>query len=99
MTMEYVSMPGETVPPVPEGPKLCDGDDMRILHNAFLWGYEEAPGLVRGAPAGDVARSEFLGQWLALHLVQPGLGGSAGCLGRLDLFSPGASCSQSSWPK
>ena len=38
---------------------------MRILHNAFLWAYEEAPGLVRGAPAGDVARSEFLGQWLA----------------------------------
>jgi hypothetical protein len=43
MTMEYVSLPGETVPPVPDGPKLCDGDDMRILHNAFLWGYQEAP--------------------------------------------------------
>jgi hypothetical protein len=65
MTMEYVSLPGETAPPVPDGPKLCDGDDMRILHNAFLWGYEEAPGIVRGAPAGDVARSEILGQWLA----------------------------------
>jgi len=65
MTMDYVSLPGETAPPVPDGPKLCDGDDMRILHNAFLWAYEEAPGLVRGAPAGDVARSEFLGQWLA----------------------------------
>ncbi len=65
MTMEYVSQPGETAPPVPDGPKLCDGDDMRILHNAFLWGYEEAPGMVRGCPAGDVARSEFLGQWLA----------------------------------
>ena len=65
MTMEYVSLPGETAPPVPDGPKLCDGDDMRILHNAFLWAYEEAPGLVRGAPPGDVARSEFLGQWLA----------------------------------
>jgi hypothetical protein len=65
MTMEYVSLPGEVAPPVPDGPKLCDGDDMRILHNAFLWGYQEAPGLVRGAPAGDVARSEFLGQWLA----------------------------------
>ena len=52
---------------VPDGPMLCNGDDMRILHNAFLWGYEEAPGLAgaRGAPAGDVARSEFLGQWLA----------------------------------
>jgi hypothetical protein len=65
MTMEYVSLPGETTPPVPDGPKLCDGDDMRILHNAFLWAYEEAPGLARGVPAGDVARSEFLGQWLA----------------------------------
>ena len=66
MTMEYVSLPGETTPPVPDGPKLCDGDDMRILHNAFLWGYEEAPGMVRGAPAGDVARSAFLGEWLAV---------------------------------
>ena len=65
MTMEYVSLPGENPPPVPDGPKLCSGDDMRILHNAFLWAYEEAPGLVRGAAAGDVARSEFLGQWLA----------------------------------
>jgi hypothetical protein len=65
VTMEYVSLPGETVPPVPDGPKLCSGDDMRILHNAFLWGYEQAPGMVRGVPAGDVARSEFLGQWLA----------------------------------
>jgi hypothetical protein len=65
MAMEYVSLPGETVPPVPDGPKLCDGDDMRILHNAFLWAYQEAPGLVRGVPAGDVARSEFIGQWLA----------------------------------
>ncbi len=65
MTMEYVSLPGESAPPVPDGPKLCNGDDMRILHNAFLWAYAEAPGLVRGAPGGDVARSEFLGQWLA----------------------------------
>ena len=30
MTMEYVSLPGETPPPVPDGPKLCSGDDMRI---------------------------------------------------------------------
>jgi len=65
MTMEYVSLPGETAPPVPDGPKLCNGDEMRILHNAFLWAYEQAPGLARSAPAGDVARSEFLGQWLA----------------------------------
>jgi hypothetical protein len=65
MTMDYVSLPGETAPPVPDGPKLCDGDDMRILHNAFLWAYQEAPGLARGTAAGDTARSEFLGQWLA----------------------------------
>ena len=64
MTIEYVSLPGETPPLVPGGPKLCSGDDMRILHNAFLWGYEQAPGMVRGAPAGDTARSQFLGQWL-----------------------------------
>jgi hypothetical protein len=66
MTMEYVSMPGETVPPVPDGPKLCDGDDMRILHNAFLWAYQEAPGMVRSVAAGDMARSEFLGEWLTV---------------------------------
>ena len=42
--MDYVSLPGETAPPVPDGPMLCNGDDMRILHNAFLWAYEVAPG-------------------------------------------------------
>lgn len=65
MTMEYVSLPGETPPPIPDGPKLCSGDGMRILHNAFLWAYAEAPGLVRGTSAGDVRRSEYVGQWLA----------------------------------
>lgn len=65
MTMDYVSLPGETPPPIPDGPKLCSGDEMRILHNAFLWAYERAPGLVRGVAAGDTARSEFVGQWLA----------------------------------
>lgn len=65
MTMEYVSLPGETAPPVPDGPKLCNGDGMRILHNAFLWAYDQAPGLVRGIAPGDTARSEFVGQWLA----------------------------------
>ena len=65
MAIEYVSLPGENPPPVPGGPKLCSGDDMRILHNAFLWAYEAAPGLVHSAPAGDTARSEFVGQWLA----------------------------------
>jgi hypothetical protein len=65
MTMEYVSLPGETPPPVPDGPRLCNGDEMRILHNAFLFAYGQAPGLVRGARPGDTARSEFVGQWLA----------------------------------
>jgi hypothetical protein len=61
----YVAAPGETAPPVPDGPRLCQGDDMRIVHNAFLWGYERAPGLVRGVAAGDTARSELVGRWLA----------------------------------
>jgi hypothetical protein len=65
MTMEYVSLPGETPPPVPDGPKLCDGDEMRILHNAFLFAYGQAPGLVRSSAPGDTARSEYVGQWLA----------------------------------
>ena len=65
MAIEYVSLPGESAPPVPDGPKLCSGDDMRILHNAFLWAYGEASQLVRSTPAGDSARSAFVGQWLA----------------------------------
>lgn len=65
MPIEYVSAPDESRPPVPEGPQLCKGDDMRIVHNAFLWGYEQAAVLVRSAPAGDTDRSEYVGQWLA----------------------------------
>lgn len=65
MTVEYISLPGEVRPPVPDGPKQCNGDDMRILHNAFLWAYGQAPGLVRSVDAGDTVRSEFVGQWLA----------------------------------
>lgn len=61
----YVSAPGETLPPLPDGPKLCDGTDMRVVHNAFLWAYEKAFTMVRGVTAGDTARSEFVGQWLA----------------------------------
>ena len=64
MTMVRL-LPGETPPPVPDGPKLCNGDDMRILHNAFLFAYGQAPGLVRGVPPSATARSEFVGQWLA----------------------------------
>ena len=61
----YVSEPGESAPPVPAGPLLCQGKDMRIIHNAFLWGYEQAPGLVRAVPPGDTQRSAFVGTWLA----------------------------------
>ena len=31
-----ISLPGETAPPVPDGPEP-HGGDMRILHNVFLW--------------------------------------------------------------
>lgn len=66
MVIEYVSAPGETRPPIPDGPVLCQAThEMRILHNAFLWGYEQAGPLVRGVAAGDTARSAYVGQWLA----------------------------------
>ena len=65
MTMEYVSLPGETAPPVPDGPKLCNGDDMRILHNAFLWAIRSGAWTGAQRSPGDTARSEFVGQWLA----------------------------------
>ena len=61
----YVSAPGETAPPIPDGPQLCSGGEMRILHNVFLWAYEQAPILIRGVRAGDTVRSEFVGQWIA----------------------------------
>jgi hypothetical protein len=65
MTIEYVSLPGEERPPVPDGPKLCNGDEMRILHNAFLWAYDHAPALIASTAPGDTVRSQFVGQWLA----------------------------------
>lgn len=65
MTDFYSAAPGEVSPPVPSGPRLCDGFDMRVVHSAFLWGYGEAPGLIRTTPAGDVARAEFVGKWLS----------------------------------
>ncbi len=64
MTDFYTAAPGETSPPVPAGPALCNGTDMRIVHNAFLWGYEQAPGLIRSTPAGDTDRAGFIGQWV-----------------------------------
>jgi hypothetical protein len=65
MTDFYTAAPDETAPPVPDGPKLCNGSEMRILHNAFLWSYGRAPGLIRGVAAGDTGRSSYVGQWLA----------------------------------
>jgi hypothetical protein len=60
----YVAAPGESAPQVPQGPLLCDGRDMRIVHNAFLWGYQQAPVLVRDVAPGDTERSAFVGRWL-----------------------------------
>ena len=42
----------------------CNGQDMRVVHNAFLWSYGKAPGLVRVSPPATPARSELVGQWL-----------------------------------
>ena len=61
----YIPAPGETAPPVPDGPALCSGKEMRVVHNAFLWAYAQAPGLVRSTATGDTRRSAYVGQWLA----------------------------------
>lgn len=61
----YTAAPGETPPAIPAGPRLCNGGDMRVVHNAFLWAYERAPGLVRTSAAGDTARSGLVGRFLA----------------------------------
>ena len=65
MTISYEAAPGETPPPVPAGPQLCSGRDMRVLHNTFLWAYTEAPGWIRSTPAGDRERSAFVAHVLA----------------------------------
>jgi hypothetical protein len=59
VTIDYVSKPGENPPPVPAGRKLCNADEMRILHNAFLWAYQEASGLVRSVTAAAPLRREW----------------------------------------
>jgi iron-sulfur cluster repair protein YtfE (RIC family) len=46
---------------------------MRRIHRVFLWAYDEAPGLVRSAAAGDTARAAYVGEALGnfdklLHL-------------------------------
>lgn len=64
MAAFYVSAPGESPPPVPQGPNLCNPSEMRIIHDSFLFGYERAPDLVRGVTAGDIGRSRYVGTWL-----------------------------------
>lgn len=64
MSIEYIAAEGEVPPAVPDGPRTCDAREMRILHNAFLWGYDQIPELVRSG-AGNLERSEFVGGWIA----------------------------------
>ncbi|MGX9902043.1 hemerythrin domain-containing protein [Arthrobacter sp. SA17] len=50
---------------------------MRRIHRFFLWAYDEAPGLVRSAAAGDTARAAYVGEVLGnfdkvLHLHHDG---------------------------
>jgi hypothetical protein len=50
---------------------------MRRIHRFFLWAYEEAPGLVRSAAAGDTARAAYVGEVLGnfdkvLHIHHEG---------------------------
>jgi hypothetical protein len=74
MTDFFTTQPGETAAPVPPGPVLCTGSaGMRRIHRVFLWAYDEAPGLVRSAAAGDTARAAYVGEVLGnfdkmLHL-------------------------------
>lgn len=64
MTDFYTAAPEETQPPIPVGPSLCNGTDMRVVHSAFLWAYGRAPELVRATRQGDSDRAEFVGQWI-----------------------------------
>ncbi|GAA2199332.1 hemerythrin domain-containing protein [Sinomonas flava] len=62
----FTMHPGETAAPLPPGPALCAGTaGMRRIHRVFLWAYDEAPGLVRSAEAGDTARAAYVGEVLA----------------------------------
>lgn len=61
----FTIQPGETAAPLPPGPVLCSGTaGMRRIHRVFLWAYDEAPGLVRSAAAGDTARAAYVGEVL-----------------------------------
>ncbi|MGM9472438.1 hemerythrin domain-containing protein [Pseudarthrobacter sp. YS3] len=65
MTDFFTMQPGETAAPLPPGPVLCTGTaGMRRIHRFFLWAYDEAPGLVRSAGAGDTARAAYVGEVL-----------------------------------
>ena len=78
MTDFFTMQPGETAAPLPAGPILCSGTaGMRRIHRFFLWAYEEAPGLVRSAAAGDTARAAYVGEVLGnfdkvLHIHHEG---------------------------
>ena len=78
MTDFFTMNPGETAAPVPPGPALCSGTAaMRRIHRVFLWAYDEAPGLVRSAGAGDTARAAYVGEVLGnfdklLHIHHEG---------------------------
>jgi hypothetical protein len=78
MTNFFTIQPGKTAAPVPPGPVTCTGTAaMRPIHRVFLWAYDEAPGLVRSAAAGDTARAAYVGEVLGnfdkvLHLHHEG---------------------------
>ena len=78
MTDFFTNQPGETAAPLPPGPVLCTGTaGMRRIHRFFLWAYDEAPGLVRSAAAGDTARAAYVGEVLGnfdkvLHIHHEG---------------------------
>lgn len=74
----FTAEPGETPAPLPPGPVLCTGTaGKRRIHRFFLWAYDEAPGLVRSADAGDTVRAAYVGDVLgnfdrALHIHHEG---------------------------
>ncbi|KQR80043.1 hemerythrin [Arthrobacter sp. Leaf337] len=78
MTDFFTMQPGETAAPLPPGPVLCTGTAaMRRIHRFFLWAYDEAPGLVRSAAAGDTSRAAYVGEVLGnfdkvLHIHHEG---------------------------
>jgi hypothetical protein len=78
MTDFFTMQPGETAAPLPAGPVQCTGSAaMRRIHRFFLWAYDEAPGLVRSAAAGDTARAAYVGEVLGnfdkvLHIHHEG---------------------------